>query len=269
MADEQQAEIVPENSTQDAPVPSAEQKTSEVVETAEVAKETSEAKPVEAAEELTLPEDAKERTTQQFEKLKRELAAERAERSRLQRAFTKAQPQQPTSTLPEWYDPKTGEVDVQKLNQREQLLQREIATMKSQLSGVTRVSEKKQEEEAYASYPELDPNRKEFDEDFQKQVISHMATEFAEGKAPTIKDAADNIMRIAEKVAKKAEKVGAKKALESLSPKEQAALEATGRSDKRLPSQDLGAIRAQTRAGGRSGVEAAMQRLSKISPVGK
>ena len=117
MADEQKANIEPESSTQDAPMPSAEQQTSEVVETAEVAKETSEAKPVEAADELTLPEDARERTTQQFEKLKRELAREKMERSKLERAFSSTQPQQPNSTLPEWYNPSTGEVDVQKLNQ--------------------------------------------------------------------------------------------------------------------------------------------------------
>ena len=270
MADDQQAESVPETETQDAPVPSADQKTSEPVDTAEVAKETSEAKTEEAAEELTLPEDAKERTTQQFEKLKRELATERERRSRLERAFAKSgSSSKQSSTLPEWYDPKTGEVDVTKLQQREQLMQQELANLRSQVSGVTRLSEKQQEEEAYKAYPELNPNRKEFNEDFQKQVISYMATEFAEGKAPTIKDAADNIMSIADKIAKKAEKEGAKKALESLSPKEQAALEATGRSDKRLPSDNMDSLRKQTRQGGRAGVEAAMQRLSKISSVGK
>lgn len=269
MADDQKAEISAVNDTQPEPVPSSEQQTTKPVETAEVVEETPEAKPVKAEEDLKLPEDAKERTTQQFEKLKRELAQERERRSRLERSFATNQPSTAPSTLPEWYDPKTGEVDVAKLQEREQLMQTKITKMESQLSGVTRVSEKKQEEEAYAAYPELNPNRKDFNEDFQKQVISHLATEYAEGKAPSIKEAADNIMRIAEKVAKKAEKEGAKKALESLSPKEQAALEATGRSDKRLPSVDYGAIRAQTRTGGRTGAEAIMQRLSKISSVGK
>lgn len=264
MADDQGAQEVPETETQEEAMPTSEQKSSEPVETTEVGE--SEAKVGET--ELELPENARERTQEQFEKLKTQLADERERRIRLERTFSKPNQQQETGGSPEWYDPETQSVDVNKLQQREVSLQQKISTLENQLTGLTRKEEEIQEKEAYASYPELNPKSGNFDDKFQKQLISYMATEFAEGNNPTMKQAADDIIALAEKRAKKAEKEGAQKALESLSPKEQAALEATGRSDRRLPSEDLESMRAKSRQGGRSGMEAVMQRLSKIPPVG-
>ena len=263
MTDEQQAEQVAETETQQEAMPTSEQKTSESVEPTEVAER--EAKVDET--ELELPKDARERTTEQFEKLKTQLAEERAKRTRLERAFSPSQQPQ-TQGTPEWYDPDTQSVDVNKLQQREALLQQKIGTLENQLTGLTRKEEEKQESEAYATYPELNPKSGDFDDRFQKQLISYMATEFAEGRQPTMKQAADDIVALAERRAKKAKKEGAQEALESISPKEQAALEATGRSDRRLPSEDLSSLRAASRRGGIKGNEAVMKRLSRIPPVG-
>jgi len=269
MTDQNEAQQEAETVTQQEAMPTSEQKTSDQVETTGTTERES---PVKEAD-LELPADAKERTQQQFEKLKSQLAEEREKRTRLERVFTQhSQPQAYNQQLPEWYDPDTQSVDVYKLQQREVQLQQKIDTLENRLGGLTRQEEIKQEQEAYNAYPELNPNSGDFDDRFQRQLISYMATEFAEGRNPTMKQAADDIVALAEKraqkVAKEAQKQGAQRALESLSPKEQAALEATGRSDRRLPQEDLEAIRARTRQGGRAGLEAAMKRLSRIPTVG-
>lgn len=264
MVDDQQEKVVPETASQDGAVPTPEQKTSEPVEAKQVVEETQEAEPATTDKEPELPEGAKERTTQQFDKLKKQLADARERNSRLERTF------QPSvnPSKPDWYDPDTGTVDVAKLQQKESSQAQTVANLQHQLQSITKREEIKQEEEAYVSYPELNPKSGNFDESFQKTVISNLATSYAEGKNPTYKEEADRIMKITEKVAKKAEKAGAQKALEQLSPKEQAALEATGRSDRRLPQVDHAALRDTTRKGGRTGLEATMARLSKIPSVG-
>jgi len=261
----EQANIEAESQTQPEPMPSSEQKTSETAEPVEVAER--EAKTEDT--ELEISSDAKERTREQFEKLKSQLAEERERRMRLERVFTTNTPQQQRQQeVPEWYDPDTQSVDVKKLQQRENALQQKIGLLESQLTGITRKEEEQQEQETYKAYPELNPKSGDFDERFQKQLISYLATEYAEGRRPTMKQAADDIVALAERRAKNAEKVGAQKALESLSPKEQAALEATGRSDRRIPSENLEAVRARTRLGGRQGTDAIMKRLQKIPTVG-
>jgi len=264
MTDQQEAKIEAETETQQEPMPSSDQKTSESEETTQPAERDSNV----GDTELELPSDAKERTQEQFEKLKTQLAEERAKRIKLEKNFIPIPEQQPGVT-PDWFDPDTQSVDVTKLQQREYTLQQKINALENQLGGITRKEEELQEQEAYAAYPELNPKSgKDFDENFQKQLVSYLATEYAEGRQTTMKQAADDIIALAEKRAKKAEKIGAQKALESLTPKEQAALEATGRSDRRLPSEDYEALRARSRQGGRQGLEAVMQRLSKIKSVG-
>ena len=244
MADEQQAEIVEE--TPQAPMPSADQ-------TTETKSEEVETPDVETAE---LPADAKTRTTEQFNKLKKELAEEREKRTRLERSYN------PTPAIPEWYDPSTGVVDPNKLQQRDQTLISELNTLKQQVSGYTRQSEVAQEKEAYAAYPDLKNNDR-----FHEEVIRKMATEFAIGNNPTMKEAADAVMEFAKGLTTKAEKDGARKALEQLAPKEQASLEATGRSDRRQPSNDLASLSRQSRYGGDSGTAAILARLKNIPSV--
>lgn len=259
---DQQADKTAETETPSEAMPVPEQKTSEPIETTDAAeRETS----VDETE-LELPKDSKERTQEQFEKLKSQLAEERAKRVSLERVFTPTTQSQ-SQDKPDWYDPDTNSVDVSKLQEREALMQQKMSTLESQLTGINRKEEKIQEKEAYATYPELNPKSGDFDDNFQEQLISYMATSFAKGKQITMKQAADNIIALSEKRAKKAEKEGAQKALESLSPKEQAALEATGRSDRRLPSEDHDSLRAKSRQGGRSGQEAIMKRLSRIPSV--
>jgi hypothetical protein len=247
MADDQtQAEQTVEETPQE-PMPSSEQ-------TAETQTEEVEASPKETDE---LPEGVKERTSEQFNKLKRELAEEREKRTKLERAYAPPQP-----AIPEWYDPNTGVVDPNRLQQREQMLISELHNLKQQVQGYTKQSEAQQEKEAYAAYPDLKTNER-----FHEEVIRKLATEFAIGNNPTMKEAADSVMEFAKGLTSKAEKEGARKALEQLAPKEQASLEATGRSDRRLPSQDLATLSRQSRYGNESATAAILARLKNVPSV--
>ena len=241
MADDQQAQIVEETPQEAMPTSDQTVETKEVIETPEKTTE--------------LPDDAKERTRDQFNKLKQQLAEEREARLKLERTSQ-------AISSPEWYDPATGIVDPNKLQYREQTLMSELNTLKQQVAGYTRQQEEAQEKEAYAAYPELKTNDK-----FQEKVIQEMAINFASGKQITMKEAADNVLDFARGLTSKAEKDGARKALEQLAPKEQASLEATGRSDRRLPSRDLDSLSRQTRYGGESGTQAILERLKGIPSV--
>jgi hypothetical protein len=211
MTDQPQATNEAETVTQQEAMPTSEQQTSEPVEPTEAAVR----EPEVAEMETELPKGSKERTTEQFEKLKSQLAEERAKRVGLERAFSKPiQPQ--TQSTPDWYDSETQSVDVNKLQQERNVLQQKIGTLENQLGGLTRKEEQKQEAETYVTYPELNPKSGNFDERFQKQLISYMATEFAEGNNPSMKQAADDIVALSTSRAKKAEKAGVQKALESI-----------------------------------------------------
>lgn len=269
MTDEQtqQAQEKPEGKAQAEAKPTSEQKAPPAQKVAEPAARESE-QPKEK-EGLELPEGVKERTSQQFERLKKQLADEKQRRVRLERSFQLNQPPQvgTTPSTPEWFDPTTSEVDVGKLGMVEAQREQKLASLEQRVLGMTKAEEQRQEQEAYQDYPELNPTSEGFDDSFQEQVINAHAVAIAKGENPTLKETADSVMKIAQRVAKKAEKEGAKKALESLEPKEQASLEATGRSDRRLPSQDLGQLRAQTKSGGAAGLDAVRKRLSQIPSV--
>lgn len=243
MADDQQAETV---EVPQEPMPSSDQ--TAVTQSEEV--ETS------SQETEELPADTKSRTTEQFNKLKRDLAAEREKNAKHERAYAQ------TQAIPEWYDPSTGIVDPNRLQQREQMLINELNSLKQQVGGYTKQSEAAQEKEAYTAYPELKNNDR-----FHEEVIRKLATEFALGNNPTMKEAADSVMEFAKGLTTKAEKEGARKALEQLAPKEQASLEATGRSDRRGPSIDLASLSRQSRYGGDGGTAAILARLKNIPSV--
>lgn len=258
MADEQQANNVEETKTPQEPMPSSDQKSTTNDGVAQPAERDSQAT---QSKEVGLPDSASDRTTQQFEKLKKQLAEEREKRTRLERLVDAPQPKQQEGGLPEWYNPETREVDVEKLQAERAREKAELESLKRQIKGVSRLTEEQQEKEAYTSYPELNPKSDDFDNDFQEQVVSYMATRIARGENPTIKEAADKIMSLVERRSGQAKVQRAKEAIEKLTPKEQASLEATGRSDRRLPRNDIEELRLATRYGGRSGLNAAAARM--------
>lgn len=263
MADQQQAEQA-EKETPAEPTPSSEQKTSEPV--AEEASPKGDSASQARGEELELPEGAKERTAQQFEKLRRELKEERERARRYEQMFGKqVQPQTPKPQEPtrDWYDPETNMVDVNKLQQYNQYLESQVGQLNQRVQSIAESDQRKQELEAFGTYPELDPNADKFDRNFSDAVQGALTSAYLRGETPTFKEVADKIAEFAGKRVKAAEKEGATKAMEQLTPKEQASLEATGRSDKRTEvREDAQELAKRTRTGD---IDAIMERLKGVS----
>jgi len=278
MADQSKAEISAENTdTQQASMPDAEQKTADP-EVPQAASPQGEGQQETKGKEAKLPEGVKERTTKEFQKLRKQLAEERSKRVKAEKVFTdlgqipqpvdQAQPQQ-QPTVPSYFNPETGEIDVSRLEQQNIQLRNQVAQLGQQVQGITDAEQYKQEQEAYAAYPELDPNRDEFNQTFHNAVSGYLTNTLLKGDRVTFKTAADNIAGLSKKEVKKAEKAGADKALEQLTPKEQASLEAAGRSDKRKASpEELEELRRRTRQSSNSkdSLDAIVTRLRRSTP---
>lgn len=236
--------------TQPAPMPSADQ-TSEVAESQPVEPQAV------SDEELKLPAGVSERTAEQFEKLKTQLAELKAQQS------SKAPKQQ--SQVAPLYDPTTGYVDVNELEGLRQVAidaQTQIAELKAERE---KEQEEAQTKEVLSTYPELDPESKGYNRDFYKAtravlLDSRYNPDDYGGKSLTYKQAADIAKSMNSNAISEAEKVGAEKALTRLSPKEQASLEATGRSDKRVNVTDDAELVEQTRKGNLDAIIARMKR---------
>src|SRR5262245_24032521 len=140
--DTPQAQTVPVNDTPDAPMPSAEQQT-----TVPVAEATQ--------TDGTLPDDARERTKQEFEKLRTQYREERARREYLENVFGSMQQQQ--QTPPAIIDPDTGLPREDALNQ----IQREAQEARQRAERTEQkfaAYQQEQEDRAvFAEHPELDP----------------------------------------------------------------------------------------------------------------
>lgn len=216
-------------------------------------------------EELTLPQDVKGRTAEQFEKLKEQLRDERLRREEAERYLTQQQyvaPQQ--SPI---YDPDTGYVDVNEL----ETLREKAARAEKLAAQADKKLEKfviqQQEAEAYASYPELNTKSKDYDKGFANMaralITDSIINPKDHGGELTLKQAADRLKGVSAKVIE-AERQNAKvEAVEQLTPKEQASLEATGRSDRRGEVDfNYNDLRNATRRGDKEAVIARLRSLS-------
>lgn len=274
MADDTQAQPAASDQQQ-APMPSADKQEApkqEQVGFSEQASPTGESKPEQQAQ--ALPEGVKERTSEQFEKLKTQMAAERERRLKLENALREQQvaptqaKQDPKN--PEWYNPETQEVDVGALNTHMSQLEQRALRAEQAAQGVATQNTAAQEREAYAAHPELDPGSDKFNEDFHSVVRGYLTDAMLGGKQVSFKEAADKIRSIGlgklDQKVEEAKEAGAKQAMENLTPKEEATLAATGRPDRRTELGDQSDLELKTREGNQDAIVA---RLSKLPPVGK
>jgi len=256
MVDQPKAELEAESAdTQPASMPDADQKTPDPTVPSETSPSGEGQKGVEG-KKATLPVGVKERTTAQFEKLKTQLAEERSKRVKAEQIFTtlKGTPQ-PRTQQPE----PVGNAERQNAQLRQQ-----VTKLSHQVQGIAVIETEKQEKEAFNAYPSLNPEGKKFNQEFHNAVSGLLTNSLLKGDKTTFKEAADRIVGLSRKEVKQAEKAGADKALEQLTPKEQAALEATGRSDKRLPSTDLADLQERTRHGDIDAIHERIKNLPKI-----
>jgi hypothetical protein len=257
MADQTQADEV--GGTQQAPMPSADQQTSEVTEVQAAAPSEVSAATYSDPE---LSGGESERTAREFERLKSQLREERTRRQQLEQASY----QQPKVDDTPLYDPSTGFVDVNGLE-----VMRKTATTaeKRAMQAETKLEkyiQTQQEQEAYNAHPELNPDARGHDSELfrlTRAIItdSMMNPEEYGGKELTAKQAADLAKKQRGKVIEQAKQEAATEAIEQLTPKEQASLEATGRSDRRVDTRDFGDLVERTR---RNDLDAISQRLKNI-----
>lgn len=266
MPDDPQEIKVPEKETQDSAIPTEEQKTSQVSEeqsavepegqqTAEPQKET----------EAEIPDKKQEYNKAEFEKLREKFREEKARRLYAENV-TRVQPPQPAPVIP-LYDPETGILNEQAMNElnRRSIEATERARRAEQ--AVQNIAIQQEEKETFAVHPELDPSSKKFDKALHRttRAILQDAMYFPEdygGKSLSFLEAAGLAKSVHKDKDINAAKVeGAKEAIEQLTPKEQAALEATGAPQRRTGTSNLDDLRRRTRKGD---IEAIVERLNNL-----
>lgn len=268
MVDDPQANQTAEGQQQPASMPNAEQQVPEV-NVNESASPQGES-PQTTNTEVELPEGTKERTTREFEKLKTQLAQERQQRMKIEQMFSgmrQSQPQ-PVNQVPDYFNPETGEINVDKLEARNRQLESQLQQLSGTVKSITEKEQIQQEQEAYASYPELNPNNgNKFNQVLHRAVTGYLTDAYLRGENPTMKQAADAINGIRAKDIKEAEKKGATQAMQQLTPKEQASLEATGRSDRR--TEVIGNLERLQQRSREGDFNAIAERLKNISSVNR
>lgn len=261
MDNDTKAKKEPEKETQDAPVPSAEQKI-DAPQEGEVDKTTQPA-------EAELPDDSSERTRQQFDKLRSELRTEKEQRLRVESAFSAMQPKPEPDKETPIYDPDTGLLNEQALTSTQKQAQeavKEAAATKKQLNQFVQDQD---EREAFAAHPELNIRddktfNKEFHTEVRKTILDSMVNpnDYG-GKQLNMREAGDLVKKSSSTDTESAKKQGAKEAIEELTPKEQGSLEATGSSkgEQLSAQEDLETLKQMTRKGD---IGATMARLKNI-----
>lgn len=198
--DQVQGNVAAEEVKQPEPMPSSEQTPAEdKIAPQEVAPQ--------AQDDLTLPEEASERTKQQFDKLKQRLAAAEAKakppqeygesvydtfRSPAQPVQVEAKgldnltPQQTENIVQKFVDA-NGNVDVEGLNralvEANRAAAQAVQEARMSRQELARFEETQQVRELHAKHPEVDPKSKEFDPELFKLLKDRILREkFFEGK---------------------------------------------------------------------------------------
>jgi len=261
-----------EEQTQQSAMPTEEQKLPESPAgvAGQETRETGETSPDgETTKDAKLPEDSSERTKQQFEKLKAQLRDARERLAKSESVFESIKPKQQPQGMPtadQYIDPETGIVDIAGLNRAIATAEKRAARAESTVQSYI---EQQQTKEALKSYPQLDPKADNFDKDFHQRTRAFLMDSMVNpqdygGKVLSFKEAADRANVGNTKVVEAAKQKGAEEAVTSLTPKEQASLEATGRSDRRQEGRSLEDLSRETRKGGTAGLKAAYERLQGI-----
>lgn len=259
MAEETQGVETPVSETQDTATPTVEQKTTET--STEVAGNE-------------LPDEASDRTKERFETLTRELREERQRREALEGAFKTLKPEVKPEAQQPIYDPDTGFLNEQALTNvqlRAQEAEKQALETRKQLDelleGQKKQAQEREDMEAFQAHPELDPKSKTFNKELRDVTASLMLQSMVHpeefgNKQLTHKEAGDKAKDLIAKLSGNVKEEAAKEAIEQLSPKEQAALEATG-STRRSDVTDISALRYRTRKGDNSAI---VERLGRINP---
>lgn len=160
----------------------------------------------------------------------------------------------------QFFDPTTGEFDVVGY----QNAVRQEAMNAAQAVTKRQIEEERQTREAYAAYPELDPQNKDFNQDLYDATSAIILQSMVKGTNLTAKQAAEKALGLSTKALKEAADKGAQQQMEQITAKEQASLEATANSARAQDdASDLEDLTNRTRLGGKEGQEAIAERLRR------
>lgn len=247
MAEDTQQAQTPVNDTQDSPMPS---------------EQTEKTTDIEVSNEL--PTEASERTRNEFDKLRNELREERTRREAAEAAAYR--PAQPAAEPEPIYDPNTGYVNAEVLTQTQKQAQEAEKRAAKTEAEFQAFRQQQEAQVAYTSHPEANPDAKEFNKELAKSARALILDSMLNpgdysGKQFSLKEAYDYLKQPNPAVAKAAQDA-AVEAIEQLSPKEQAALEATGNPSRRNEvGTDLEDLRLRTRKGDQDSIVERMGRI--------
>lgn len=220
-----------------------------------------------------LPEEVKERTKSEFEKLRNDLREERSRREQIEAAFqAQLQPKKTEQTEVPIVDPTTGLIDERALT----ALQKEAREARQEAAKAreefTTFKQRGEYEKAYQKYDWTNPQSKNFDEKRSNLAAAIALASMVEpkkygGKQLDLEGAASFVEGLTSKEIAQVREQAATEAIEKLSPKEQAALEATGSSGRRSEADaalDYESVRVATRKGGNESIVATMARLRAL-----
>jgi hypothetical protein len=262
---------------QQEPMPSSDENATEQKQS-EVAEQQEASEPLADGSEQELPESVSERTTREFEKLKEQLREERNKRLQYEQSLGS---QSKGSNVKPLYDPETGLVDIEALNdiQRRQMQAEERAGRAE--STIANYIENVQTKEAVSAYPELDTKSNKHDKDFYRATRALLMDSMAYpedygGGELSYKEAAD----IAKKRMDKADSQNTDKtaiskemaavASERLASKEQASLGASGQptqgvQNKVSSNEEAERLSVGTRVGDKQSMIARMRNIRTSS----
>jgi len=255
MAEDTRADVqqdTPVNDTQESAVPTEEQKITEPV--------------VESKVTDGLAEDASDRTKVEFDKVQSQLREERQRREALESAF-KSMQTQPATQEP-IYDPNTGLLNEQVFSDTQRrAIEAEKRAVKAEES-IQGYLKQQEEKEAYTAHPWLNPEDKAHDKQRYNLAVGVALSSMVNpknfgGKQLNLKEAGDFVAGLSSAQVETVKEEAAKQAVEKLTPKEQASLEAVGSSNDRNTEflSNLEDLRRRTRKGDES---ALIERLKHL-----
>lgn len=266
-----QAEQVAETENQQEPMPSSDQTTSAPDGSEDAAPQ--EVSSPEAADGLALPEDVKQRTAEQFDKLKAQLADERSRRMEAEQSFNSyyqslSQPNTTQEPAP-LYDPNTGYIYGNELeNLRNTTLDANKRAERAEQKLEKYIMDA-QEREAFAAYPELNYKDKDYDPSLYKATRALITDSLMNpkdygNKELSMREAAEMAKSLQDKQVSKVRQEVKEQTLEELTPKEQASVDVRGRSEPQSNREDLAELSYRTRRGD---IDSIVSRLKGIPSV--
>jgi len=232
--------------------------------TEEVKAEVTETKVEEPKEGL--PEDAKERTKREFDKLQTNLREERARREYYE---TLLQQKQPQEEQPTFVDPVTGLPDENALANLSKQTQEALRLAQEAKQSELERARDQENQAVYAVHPELNPNGEKFDQDLHNLTASLALHSMVNpdkygGKNLSFMEAVEKAKSLTGKNLEEAKKLAAKEAIEQLTPKEQASLDAVGSPSRRSNIDSLDELRQRSRGNTEEARLARIERFKRI-----